>query len=127
MYPEIKDWWIQHGTYAVPPTNLPSTGAVAVDVKDDDTEELIAAAWVYLDSSIPFSVFAWPVVNPYATAKKKADALTYVARHLCDFTKDDLQYQVMLTFSSVPSVTRILEDQGFFQIDTNITALAKGL
>jgi hypothetical protein len=126
MHAEISEWWTHYDTHPLAEDALPVTGAVAF-YEMDGVETMVAAAWVYLDNSIPFSVLAWPIVNPAVRVEQKLDGLNHVVQHLTEFVRDEVGYKIMMTLSSTQSITRLMKQHGFVEFDSNITAMVKGI
>ncbi len=127
LYDQVKAWWEAYGIHPVDISCLPATSATAWHVDEDGLETFVAAAWVYLDSSVGFSCLCWPVTNPDANARIKFKGMSDIVNILQSHVADDLGYGLMLTFSSVESVTCLMERQGFTRFDNDVTCLSKGL
>lgn len=122
MYDQIASWWTGHGVFPVPCESLPATSAVAMH-----EDKPIAAAWMYLDNSVGVCLMAWPVVDPDVCGRAKLMGLNMVVDFLTKHAKDDLNYDVCLSFSSISSVTRLLEQHQFMPVDEGITATVRRL
>ena len=72
LYDQVKAWWEAYGIHPVDISCLPATSATAWHIDEDGLETFVAAAWVYLDSSVGFSCLCWPVTNPDANAAPKS-------------------------------------------------------
>lgn len=123
MYEIIKQWWIDHGVIPIAEEALPATSAV---VLNSESKEMIAAAWVYLDNSVGFAALSWPVANPKCKARVKLNAMNQIVQYLSGLVRD-FGYTILVGFSSIKSVSRILERNGFQAFDNNITFSVKGL
>jgi len=126
-YETVKAWWESYGIHPLDISILPATSACAWHTNEDGIETMVAAAWVYLDNSVGFSCLAWPVTDPDARSLVKFKAINQITDFLAKHVSEDLGYGLMLTFSSVESISSLMERKGFQTFDRDVTFLAKGI
>lgn len=103
----LERWWLEHDAAPVPHAMLPTDGCI---VEQDGV--MCAAGWLYTAGNSIVSFLAWPVVNPNITGRSKYEAMNHVIMYLSQLS-DVLQHGVVLGMSAAPSVTRLLEANGF--------------
>jgi len=117
----IEAWWIAHEAMSIPHAALPKTGCIAVN----EDGVLCAAAWLYLDNSVPVSFMSWMIVNPAARSMEKFDGLNHCIRYLTDHG-ENLGYGVMVSMSAIPSISKLMKLHGFEIASKGVEILLKG-
>ena len=117
----IASWWQRHGAGVVPHSALPQTGCIAYNYEDTPC----AAAWLYMDNSVPFGLLAWPIVNPDVGAIDKFKGLNYCVDWLTVHGKN-LGYSSIAAMSAVHSMSRLIEGHDYKIMAKGVEVLMKG-
>lgn len=120
-YPEVCRWWNSRQWPAMTLRYLPKTGHIAYD-----GETLLAVAWLYFDTSCPFSWMDWLVTNPDIPSKQAVKAVHAVVDTLALAAKAH-KAELMMTATNRNSLIRFLEKKDFKQSDKNVTLMFKAL
>lgn len=120
-YATFSEWFIRHGSQAVPAAMLPRCGVVVVE------EEMpLAAAWLYQDNSVGIAWMAWLVTNPDQPLFHVEQALRVLVQG-CEAVAKGLDYGVLFTMTERPALGRFLQREGFAPNHQGMTQFFKPL
>ena len=119
-YPMLVSWWEGHGWPAVPEIALPKVGILI-----ESLDSVLAAAWLYFETSGVVCQMEWVVTNPNNKPKDSVKALSLLLDAI-DQVRAANGYKVTQTACKVPSLIRLYEKAGFVKTDEGITHMVKG-
>lgn len=117
-YPEICDWWREHGVDYIPPRLLSPMGIVICDA--DGIK--YCAAWVMFVAHTKWGLFEFIVTNPGTPVRRRAEAVALLAETAKETAKAG-GVEILTTFTAAKGLGRLLEKHGFRAGNSKMTEL----
>ena len=113
-YDMVCSWWKEHKAQSPHRSMLPKLGVMAYSHGIP-----AAAAWCYMDNSVPVAMISWQVTNPTNAPKLSVMALDAAISFICDTISDfgdGTGYGAVLTLAGKKSVKHLMERKGFKEL-----------
>lgn len=120
-YPVVCAWWQARKWTPMPLRYLPKNGHVAYD-----GGKLLAAAWLYLDSTCPLAWLDWLVTNPKNSPKESIKAIHAVIDTLT-LTARAMGSEIMMTAVENKKLIKLYSEKGFKDSDKDMTIMINSL